>query len=145
MRERIDMAQENKTQPTGADVGAFIAGIADDGRRRDMETLVAFVGQILDEPPMLWGGSIIGFGSFSYRGKSGRTGTWMEVGIASRKAAIVFYLSFDLSKYQTILSRLGRHATGVGCLYVKRLADIDLAVLRELVEATQKETRSFAA
>ena len=133
------MAQENKTQPTGADVGAFIAGIADAGRRMEMETLVAFIGNILGKPPVLWGTSIIGFGIFEYHYHSGRSGTSMEVGVASRKQAIVLYLSFDLSKYDAILSRLGKHATGVGCLYVKRLADIDLTVLRELIEATHWE------
>jgi nucleoid DNA-binding protein len=127
------MGATNKTIPTKIDVTDFINQIEDGKRQQEIETLVKATREILKEEPVIWGTSIIGFGTFAYRGRSGRSGIWMKVGIASRKAAISLYLSFNIMKYESILKRLGKYTTGAGCLYLKRLEDIDLEVLKELI------------
>ena len=81
----------------------------------------------------MWGESIVGFGSYHYKYASGREGDWFVVGFAPRKQDLTLYLMYGLDQYEALLSRLGKHKTGKGCLYVKRLADVDMAVLRELV------------
>ena len=136
------MAASQKTLQTGADAEAFIAAVPNDARREDARTLCGLLADWTGEPPLMWGPSIVGFGSYRYRYESGREGTAALVGFSPRKANLVVYLVGGIGdRYPELLERLGPHRTGKGCLYVKRLDDVDRDVLRELVERTVRVHR----
>ena len=132
---------ELKTKPGTADPLAFLAAIADRSRRQDCIDLCRLMTAAVGEEPVLWGGSIVGFGSLRYRTASGRTGTWFRAGFASRKRALTVYLMLDLDRQADLLAALGKHKRGRGCLYVQRLADIDLRVLRKLIAVSLGQDR----
>jgi hypothetical protein len=124
---------ENKTQPTDADVEAFLATVPDERRREDAREVIALMSRVTGEPPLLWGTAIIGFGSQHYKGKS-REGEWMVVGVSPRKAALTIYGVYDdYADADPLFEKLGPHTTGKGCLYLKRLSDVDLIVLENLI------------
>ena len=123
-----------KTKPTEASVDAFIDAIDDERKRDDARAVAAMMADITGAPAKMWGSSIVGFGTYHYRYASGREGDFMEVGFAPRKRALTLYIMAGFSAYEELLAKLGKHTTGKSCLYVKRLADVDLAVLRELIE-----------
>lgn len=125
--------EELKTQPTASDVDALIDGIEDAARREDCRTLLALMKRASGVEPTVWSSGAVGFGTFHYKSSSGREGDWFPVGFASRKAAITVYLGLSLEELAQLLARLGKHTTGKGCIYIKRLADVDLGVLEELV------------
>lgn len=133
---------QNKTTETKADVSAFVAKITDTGQQADAKALIKLLTKLSGEKPKMWGPSIIGFGSRHYRYDNGREGDICRIGFAPRKGQTVLYVSCDLQKHAKTLARLGKHKTGKGCLYVKRLSDIDLAVLEELCRAglAERET-----
>jgi len=122
-----------KTTPTDADVDAFLAGIADEQKREDSRALCRMMAEETGEPPRMWGPSIVGFGSYRHVYASGREGDWMALGFSPRKQSLTLYLMDGFSGYGELLERLGKHSTGKSCLYVKRLADVDVDVLREMV------------
>ncbi len=126
------MAEAAKTLPTDADVGAFLAAVEPARRREEAQAIAALLEQIAGCPPVLWGTSIIGYGQYSYTYKSGRTGIWPRLGFSPRKAQHVLYLIDGFDGQADLLAQLGKAATGVSCLYVKKLADIDMAVLAEM-------------
>ena len=128
------MAAENKTGPTTADVGAYIGALAPEPRRADAEWLCAMLARVTGEPPVLWGPSIIGFGAYQYRYDSGRTGTAPRIGFSPRKGTHVMYMAGDFPEHGDLLAKLGKHSTGVSCLYFKRLSDVDGGVLEALAE-----------
>jgi Domain of unknown function (DU1801) len=136
------MAESQKTLPTGEDAGAFIAAVPDEGRREDARRLCGLLAEWTGEPPVMWGASIVGFGSYRYRYESGHAGTAALVGFAPRKGSLVLYLvgGFE-QRHPKLLERLGPHRAGKGCLYLKRLDDVDHEVLRELVERTVRAHR----
>jgi len=121
----------NKTQETDADVASFVASVADPVQRADADTLISLLSRVSGDPPKMWGPSIIGFGTYSYRYESGREGEICRIGFSPRKGKTVVY-GMSVQESPEILARLGKHATGKGCLYLKRLSDIDLNVLAEL-------------
>jgi hypothetical protein len=121
-------------RPTEADVEEFLGAVPDATRRADAAVLARLMGEVTGEPPVLWGPSIVGFGRYHYRYASGREGDAPVAGFSPRKANLVLYLLDGFEAHGELLGRLGRHSTGKSCLYVKRLADVDLEVLRELVE-----------
>ena len=123
-----------KTKPTDASVDAFIDAIPDERKREDARAVAALMAEVTGTPAKMWGSSIVGFGSYHYRYASGREGDFMETGFSPRKQALTLYIMAGFSAYPDLLARLGKHSTGKSCLYIKRLADVDLAVLRELVE-----------
>ena len=123
-----------KTKPTAASVSAFINAIDDERKREDARAVAAMMAEITDAPPKMWGSSIVGFGSYHYRYASGREGDFMETGFSPRKRALTLYIMAGFSDYEGLLARLGKFSTGKSCLYIKRLADVDETVLRELVE-----------
>lgn len=129
---------ENKTRPTDASVEAFLDAVDDDGKRSDARVLVDMMAEVTGARGVMWGSSIVGFGSYHYRYASGREGDFLEVGFSPRKRALTIYVMPGFSDYDDLLERLGKHTTGKSCLYVKRLSDIDLGALRELL------TRSVA-
>jgi hypothetical protein len=127
------MAQANKTQATSASVDDFLASVSPAARREDAEILCALMVKVSGESPRMWGPSIIGFGVSHYRYESGRSGNILKIGLSPRKAALVLYISVDFA--DPLVARLGKITTGKSCIYVKRLADIDLAVLECLVRS----------
>ena len=124
----------NKTQPTEVDPGEFIAAIEHDTRRSDAETLLALMGRLTGYEAKMWGPTIIGFGRYHYVYESGREGDWMMVGFSPRKANQVIYLMPGYLDLDDQLARLGKHKIGKSCLYINRLADVDLSVLEEMVQ-----------
>lgn len=124
---------EIKTHRTEDDVDAFIGQIADDARRQDCQALLEIMRKATGVEPAVWSSGVIGFGTFHYRSASGQEGDWFPVGFASRKAAITIYLGVDLAGVADLLPGLGKHTTGKGCIYVKRLSDVDPEVLEKIV------------
>jgi hypothetical protein len=124
---------ENKTKPSTISVSAFIDDIADEARRADAKALVKLVQKTTGEKPAMWGPSIVGFGSDHYKYESGREGDAPMIGFSPRKAAHVLYGAIGSSGAEALLAKLGKHTTGKGCLYIKKLADVDLKVLEALI------------
>ncbi|WP_420471873.1 DUF1801 domain-containing protein [Brevundimonas sp. FT23042] len=121
------MASEPKTRPTDVPVPDFIAAVEDPRRRADAEVVSALLAEVSGEPAVMWGPSIVGYGS--YRGP---TGDWPIIGFSPRKAQLVLYIMPGFADQAEMLSRLGKHSIGKSCLYIKRLDDVDLGVLREM-------------
>jgi Domain of unknown function (DU1801) len=130
---------DNKTTESGADVAAFVNGVADKIQRADAEAIIEVMRTASGEPPRMWGPSIIGFGSYHYKYDSGREGEMCRIGFSPRKGQTVLYVVDGFPQHAELLSRLGKHKTGKACLYVKRLSDIDMSVLNELVAASLAE------
>lgn len=126
------MTTEAKTKPTDAAVDAFIEAVDHPGRREDARAALALLSDVTGEPPVMWGPSIIGFGRYHYRYESGREGDAPLVGFSPRKANTVFYMAAYDDARGDFLNRLGKHKSGQACVYVNRLSDIDLDVLREM-------------
>lgn len=133
---------EQKTTETDADVGAFIDGIEDEGKRQDARRVCEMMAEITGEPPRLWGAAIVGFGRVHYRYESGREGDWFVVGFSPRKRNLTLYIMPGFQEYAGLMARLGKHKTGKSCLYVNRLADVDESVLRALVAASVQWMRA---
>lgn len=131
------MPAEPKTKPTDASVADFIAAVENPVRRADAEVIRVMLEEVTGEKPVMWGPSIVGYGS--YRGP---TGDWPIIGFSPRKAQMVLYIMRGFAEYGALLERLGKHKTGGGCLYVSRLSDIDLAVLREMAEKSVADMRA---
>src|SRR5512138_2694302 len=119
------MAQ-NKTQPTTQNVEQFLNTIPDERRRKDSFTLLELMKQVTGLQPVMWGSSIVGFGTYRYHYASGRQGDWLVLGFSPRKQAITLYAADGFAAFEGPLAKLGKHSTGVGCLYIKRLDDVDL-------------------
>jgi hypothetical protein len=124
---------ENKTQPTNASVADFLAAVPDPVRREDCRRVAAMMQAAAGAPPVMWGAAIVGFGAYRYTYASGRTGDWPVIGFSPRKNDLTLYLMPGFEQHADRLAKLGRHKTGKSCLYLKKLADVDLAVLDELI------------
>ena len=124
---------ENSMRPTGASVTGFLDGVENDTRRKDAQTLIEMMSRVTGAEPQMWGPSIIGFGTEHYRYESGREGDMPRVGFSPRKANLVLYVMSGAESEAALLARLGKHRTSVACLYVNKLADVDLTVLEALV------------
>jgi hypothetical protein len=133
---------DNKTKPTELSVAAFLQSISDQAQRADAMELVKLMQSATDEKPKMWGGSIIGFGSYHYTYESGRAGDMPIVGFSPRKAATVLYGLRSAGDAGEMLAKLGKHTTGKGCVYVKKLADVDLTVLKSMIVKAVAATRS---
>lgn len=127
------MAHEVKTAPTGEDPVAYCAALPTARRREEGARLLALFGEVTGEAPVMWGPSMIGYGSQEYAYASGHGGTWFRVGFSPRKAALSFYGLQAGDGAHALLERLGKHRLGAGCVYVNGLKDVDESVLRELV------------
>lgn len=128
----------NKTKPTDADVDAFIDAVDDDRRREEARTVLALMHEVTGEEPVMWGPSMVGFGSVHYRYDSGREGDMFAAGFSPRKTAMTVYLAEGFDERGDLMDRLGPHTTGKACLYLKRLDAVDLDVLRALVESSYR-------
>ena len=123
-----------KTVATGESVDAFLAAVEDDVKREDSLAVAAMMAEVTGASAVMWGTSIVGFGQYHYRYASGREGDFLETGFAPRKRALTLYIMAGFAEYDALLAKLGKFTIGKSCLYIKRLADVDMAVLRELVE-----------
>jgi hypothetical protein len=122
-------------RPTGVSVAGFVARVPDEQRRQEAGRLCAMMQEITGEPPVMWGTSIIGFGTYHYRYASGREGDSALASFSPRRQHLVIYLVGEFEdRHQSVVARLGPHKTGKGCLYIKRLIDVDLEALRELID-----------
>lgn len=128
----------NKTSMTDGSVEAFLAGIADPQKQQDCRTVAAIMAKATSEEPRMWGPSMVGFGQYHYVYESGREGDWFVTGFAPRAANLTLYIMDGFPKYAELLAKLGKHTTGKSCLYIKRLSDIDLKVLEQLITASVK-------
>lgn len=126
------MTNENKTQPTDESVDAFIGRAEPVGRREDAVVLKELMDRITGEPAVMWGDSMVGYGTYHYRGRSGREGDWFVVGFAPRKASMSLY-GLQYPGADALLDRLGPHKRGAGCVWVGRLSRLDLDVLEQLI------------
>lgn len=123
----------NKTQPTSTSIAEFIESLDDERRQSECNQLVELMREESGQEPVLWGPAIIGFGQYHYRYESGREGDFMRVGFSPRKQNLSIYIIPGFKPYQAVLERLGKHKLGKSCLYIKRLEDVDISALRELV------------
>jgi hypothetical protein len=131
---------ENKTKATEVDVQAFIAGV-DAKYHADCQTLIEMMSAATGHAPKMWGPSIVGFDEYHYRYDSGREGDSPLVGFSPRKAALTLYLMLGAGDFEAQLAKLGKYTTGKGCLYIKKLADVDHAVLQDLISAAVAQLR----
>ena len=125
---------QNKIQKTNENVRLFLSSVAEEQKREDSYTLLNLMGEITQAKPHLWGTSIVGFGEYHYKYKTGREGDWFLTGFAPRKQALTLYLMCDLSHDGLDFTGLGKYKLGKGCLYIKRLSDINLAVLKKIIQ-----------
>src|SRR5512133_930757 len=127
---------ELKTQVNDASVEDFLNTVADEQKREDSFEILRLLGQVTKEEPKMWGASIVGFGSYHYKGAGGREGDWMLTGFSPRKQNLTLYLMHGFDVHQDLLKKLGKYKTSMGCLYIKKLEDVDKKVLKELVAAS---------
>ena len=125
---------ELKTQKNDASVEAFLNSIEDEKKRQDSFAIMELMKEVTGAEPTMWGASIIGFGSYHYKYASGREGDWMVTGFSPRKQNLTLYIMSGFEQYDELLSKLGKHTTGKSCLYIKKLDNIHMDVLRELVK-----------
>lgn len=124
---------ELKTKLNDASVADFINAVDEPAKKSEAFEIIDLMKEISGEEPKMWGNSIVGFGSYHYKGKSGAEGDWMKIGFSPRKQALTLYLSCDLSQHESTLANLGKFKTGKGCLYIKKLTDVDRNVLKTLI------------
>jgi len=132
---------ENKTKATEASVDGYIAAIDEESRRKDCETLAKLMAKATKQKPIMWGTSIVGFGSYHFKYESGREGDSCLTGFSSRKGDISVYLIGSFPGRDELLSKLGRHKMAKACLYIRRLSDVDLEVLEQLVAGSVAEMK----
>jgi hypothetical protein len=131
-----------KTQQTEVRVSAFLDAVENEQRRADCRVVADLMRAVTGEDPKLWGPSIVGFGSYHYKYASGREGDWFVTGFSPRKQDLTLYIMAGFDRYDELMAKLGKYKTGKSCLYLKRLSDVDLGVLRELVTASVEAMRS---
>ena len=131
-------ATEVKTKVNDASVTDFLNSVEDEQKQKDAFTLLKIMKQVTKEQPKMWGSSIVGFGSYHYKGASGREGDWLVAGFSPRKQNLTLYVQGGFNVYTDLLKKLGKHKTGVGCLYINKLSDVDAKVLQELLEKSVK-------
>jgi hypothetical protein len=132
---------ENKTKATRASVDGYIAAINDQSRRKDCEALAKLMAKATRQNPKMWGTSIVGFGSYHYKYESGREGDSCLTGFSSRKGDISIYLMAGFPGHDELLSTLGKHKMGKACLYIRKLSDVDLKALEQLVVGSVAEVK----
>ncbi|WP_138480125.1 DUF1801 domain-containing protein [Dyadobacter bucti] len=125
---------KNKTIETEASVAAYVDAIPDEKRREEFRTLVDIFAKSSGFEPRMWGPAIVGFGTYHYKYESGHEGDAPRVGLSSRVNAITLYLAYDFKEREELLAKFGKHKTSKACIYVKKLADIDTAVLEKMVK-----------
>jgi hypothetical protein len=128
-----------KTKQTSASVEDFINSVKDEAKRKDSFALLKLMQKATKEKPKMWGGSIIGFGNKIYKSPAtGREVEWFKIGYSPRKASLTLYISMNIKAHSAELKKLGKHKTGVGCLYINKLDDVDVKVLKKLIDTAAK-------
>jgi len=131
-----------KTKKTAKSPAQFIAAIKDPQVRADCKTLDAMMRRATHKKPVMWGSAIIGYGDYHYKYKSGAEGDWMEAAFSPRKQNLTIYIMTGFSHFKAQLKKLGPHKTSVGCLYIKRLSDVDTKVLEQIIKTSVELIRS---
>ena len=129
---------KNKTIPTNQSVEEFLNAVADERKREDSFAILELMKQVTGLEPKMWGSSIVGFGSYHYKYESGREGDMILAGFSPRKQNLTIYNMGGIDQYDDLLKKLGKHTVGGGCLYIKRLDDVDLPTLKRLIEESFK-------
>lgn len=124
---------ELKTRKTKASVDAFLNKVDDEQRRKDCQTVLKLMKQATGEEPKMWGASMVGFGLYRYRYASGHEGEWPIIGFSPRKNDLTLYIMPGFEKFESLMAKLGKYKTGKSCLYIKKLDDIELPVLKKLI------------
>jgi len=132
----------NKTQPTKASAKKFLDAVENEQKREDSYAILEMMERITGEKAVMWGDSIIGFGSYTYKYASGRTGDWPVTGFSPRKSSLTIYIMTGFKDYLKIMKNLGKHKTGSSCLYIKKLDDIELKLLEKLIVDSVKRIQS---
>ncbi|MDQ6843542.1 MAG: DUF1801 domain-containing protein [Bacteroidota bacterium] len=127
---------ELKTKETDEGVEKFLNTIEDETKREDCFAIAEIMKQVTRQEPKMWGAAIVGFGSYHYKYESGREGDMCMTGFSPRKQAITLYLSGAIKSEKDLLQKLGKHKTGEGCLYIKKLSDVDTKVLKQLIKTS---------
>ncbi len=139
MPEKRSKLAQIKTKPTAASVEDFVNSVQPKQKRKDSFVILEMMKKASGEEPKMWGGSIVGFGNRRYKSPTTeREVDWLEIGFSPRKANLSIYLLGGLKQHGEALEKLGKHKTGVGCLYVNKLDDIDLDVLRDMIDLSLK-------
>jgi len=134
---------ELKTKVNDASVEGFLNSVTDEQKRKDSFEILRLMENVTKETPKMWGSSIVGFGSYHYKGAGGREGDWMLTGFSPRKANLTLYILGGFDSSQDLLKKLGKHKTSVGCLYINKLDDVDKEVLKELVAESVKTMKKL--
>ena len=132
---------ELKTKVNDASVTKFLNSVDDEQKRNESFEILKLMQQITKEEPKMWGASIVGFGSYHYKGAGGREGDWMLIGFSPRKQNLTLYLMHGFDAHADLLKKLGKFTTGMGCLYIRKLDDVDRKVLKQLVQASVKRMK----
>jgi len=135
---------ELKTKVNDASVKKFLDSIADDAQRKDSYTLVEMLRTATKATPKMWGSSIVGFDTYHYVGKGGREGDWLLAGMSPRKQNLTLYILGGWKHEAELLAKLGKHSLGMGCLYIKRLEDVNTSVLKKLIAESLKRAKKLA-
>jgi hypothetical protein len=139
MAEKKSKLAEIKTKPTRQAPTDFLNTIQNEQKRKDSFVLLEMMKKASGEEPKMWGGSIIGFGNKRYKSPAtGREVDWLRIGFSPRKANLSLYISVGIKEHAAALKKLGKHKTGVGCLYINKLEDIDIKVLKDMIETSLK-------
>lgn len=136
---------EAKTKPTKASVTQFINKIPDAARREDCFAIAKMMEEITGSKPVMWGPSIVGFGTFSYKYASGHKGDWPVAAFSPRKQDLTLYLTIGFEKYEELLGQLGKHRKSKACLYIKRLSDVHVPTLKKLIKHSVKDLKVYIA
>jgi hypothetical protein len=131
-----------QTRKTEATVASFLKAVPDEARRKDCKTLVRLMKKAVGAAPRMWGPSIVGFGDLRYSYASGRENDWFVTGFSPRKQDLTLYIMAGFARYPELMAKLGKFKTGKSCLYIKRLADVDMAVLESLLTASAKHFKA---
>ena len=129
---------ELKTKLNDASVTDFLNSVEDEQKRKDSLEIMKMMKQVTKAEPKMWGTSIVGFGSYHYKGASGREGDWMLIGFSPRKQNLTLYIMPGFERYPELMKKLGKHTIGKSCLYIRRLSDVDTNVLKELMAESVK-------
>lgn len=132
---------EVKTKPNRKSVQKFLGSVENERRRNDALTLLPLFEEVTGKKPVMWGDSIVGFGSYHYSQKNGQEADWPITGFSPRKQNMTVYIMPGFDEYQDLLSKLGKHKTSVSCIYINKLADVDLSVLKEIIRQSVDEMR----
>ena len=136
---------EQKTKPTNESVEDFLNRIPEAERRKDCFALAKMMEEITGERPVMWGPSIVGFGTYRYKYASGREGDWPVTGFSPRKNDLTLYIMMGFEKHRELMEQLGKHKTAKSCLYIKRLSDIHQPTLKKLIKASIKQLNEYVA